>query len=139
MKMIYLENIVNEFISKIEKNDFFSDKKVIRSYPVSFKQTLLKNPVIAVSFKDINMDENSVGENVKSCVYSISANIYVPFLCSNITAEKIVSEICKSIDDFEILGIKVSKTTSDSVTECYVTETVFTFNGETQFGGILNE
>lgn len=136
--MAYLENVVNDFINKIKKNEFFNNKKVIRSYPASHKYTLLKEPVIAVSFKDVDINENAVGENVKSGTYSISANIYIPFLCGNVNAEKIVAEICKSVDDFDILGVKVSKTTSDSVTECYVTQTVFTFNGEIQIGGITS-
>ncbi len=140
MRMAYLDNIVNQFIEKVKKNDFFNNKKVIRSYPSSTKYTLLKEPVIAVSFKDVNLNENAVGENVKSGSYSISANIYIPFLCGNsgnVTAEKIVSEICKSVDDFDILGIKISKTISDSITECYITETVFTFNGELEFGEVI--
>ncbi len=135
--MNYSDNFVNEFIQKIKSNTFFTGTKVIRSYPLAVKETLLKKPVIAVSFKNIELDENSVGENVKSGTYSISANIYIPFLCGNITAEQIVCEICKSVDDFNIISIKVSETTSDSITECYVTKTVFTFNGEFKFGEVI--
>lgn len=135
--MIFIDNFLEEFIKKIKSNSFFDDKKVIRSYPVSVKETLLKQPVIAISFKDIDVDENSVGENVKLGFCSISANIYIPFLCKNITSEKIVSEIAKSVDDFNILSIKVTETLEDSVTECYVTKTVFTFNGEFKFGEVI--
>lgn len=134
--MYNLENTVDNFISKLNISDFFKDKIVIRSYPSSHKYTLLKKPVIAVSFKEINLSESAVGENLKSGNYIISANIYIPFLCGNISAENIVSEICKNVDDFDIVGIKVSKTEVDALTECYVTKTEFTFNGEVQFGGV---
>ncbi len=139
MRMLYIEKTVNDFISKLNKSDYFKDKIVLHSYPSSHKYTLLKKPIIAVSFKEINVNESAVGENFKAGTYCVCANIYIPFLCNNISAEEIVSEICKSVDDFDIVGIKVSKTIVDSLTECYVTETEFTFNGEVQFGGATYE
>lgn len=133
--MIYPDKITGEFIEALNKNNFFSGKKIVRAFPMAVKPTLLSAPVIAIGIKEMLFDEASVGESVKRGSIGISADIYIPFLCSDVSAEKIVCEICKSVNFLGITAISVSNTAYDMKTQCLSVKTVFTFNGEFMLGG----
>lgn len=133
--MIYPDKITADFIDMIKANSFFNDINIIGAFPNRVKPTLLSKPVIAVQIKEMVFDEAAVGESVKRGSAGVSADIYIPFLCAEFRADKIVCEICKSVDSLGITAISVAETVSDMKTQCFLIKTVFTFNGEFLFGG----
>lgn len=137
--MIFPDEIIDDFIGRLKLNAYFDDKKIMRAFPHSVKPTLPRRAAVVAGIKEIALDEASIGENVKRGSISIYANIYIPFTLNGVNAEKIVCQICKSIDDFNIASIRVSETAPDMKTECYVTKTVFTFNDEFMLGGVSDE
>ena len=133
--MIYPNRIIEDFIYKLRENDYFYDKKIVRAYPVEAKETLIKAPIISVGIKEMKFDESSIGDNIKFGNISVGANIYIPFSANDITSEEIVCELCKSVDEFNIVSIKASEIKANTDLNCFIVKTVFTFNDEIQFGG----
>ena len=131
--MIHAGRIVSDFIEKIKADKYFNDIQVTRAYPNAIKPTLLKNAVVAVGIKEINVDENSLGENIKAGTVSLFANIYVPYSFDKGNFEKIVFRICSIASDFNIVSVNISEISTNSVAECFVMKAVFTFNNEICF------
>lgn len=114
-------------------------KRLCVRFPILLSLLFQEAAAVVAGIKEIALDEASIGENVKRGSILIYANIYIPFTLNGVNAEKIVCQICKSIDDFNIASIRVSETAPDMKTECYVTKTVFTFNDEFMLGGVSDE
>ena len=77
--MIYAERIMTDFIELITADEYFKDIQILRAYPGGIKSTLLENAVVAVGLKEINVEDSSLGESVKTGTISVFANIYVPY------------------------------------------------------------
>ena len=131
--MIKTENILSDFMNKLEADDFFEDVRLTRAYPDVIKPTQLKKAVVAVGIKSIEVDENSVGQNIKSGSYSIFADIFVPYSYDKQGMEQIVFRICRDIAELNMVAIEVSGITVNSTAECFVMKSVFTFNDEICF------
>ena len=137
--MIKAENILNEFLSRILDDKYFADIQITRAYPNAFKPTILKNTAVAVGIKSIELDENSINENVKAGIFSVFTDIFLPFESDKTVPESIVFRICRDIADFNIVSIHISEIKANSLAQCYVMRAVFTFNNELCFGGDYNE
>lgn len=133
--MIYPEVEVENFIKRLKENEFFKDFEIIKSFDNKIKPTIMDNCVIAVKFCDVECEKNSIGELENYGKFSISAKVFIPFgiECNFI---KIMDELFKSIDNFNITGVKAFEPKRDRVTECFVFETIITFNGGIVFGGM---
>lgn len=131
--MIKTENILSDFINKLEADEFFENIRITRAYPDRIKPTLMKKAAVAVGIKNIEVDENSVGQNIKSGSYSIFANIYVPHSSDKRSFEQIVFRICRDIAELNVVAIEISAVTADATAECLVMKSVFTFNDEICF------
>lgn len=133
--MIYPDKIVDDFIDAARENEYFDDKKILRAYPPSVKPTLQKSPCVAVGIKEIRLDEAAVGQSVKRGSVSIFADVYIPFICKNASAEEIVCNLCRGAERFGISSISAGGAFYDAKTECFVTKTAFTFSDEIMIGG----
>ncbi|MDE6123947.1 MAG: hypothetical protein K2G22_01785 [Eubacterium sp.] len=131
--MINAERMMPDFIELITADEYFKDIQVTRAYPGVIKPTLLKNAVVAVGIKEINVEDSSLGENVKTGSISVFANIYVPYSFDKSNFEKIVFRICSNVAEFNIVSVNVSEITANSASECFVMKAVFTFNNELCF------
>lgn len=131
--MIKAEHILINFLNRILDDRFFADVQITRAFPAAVKPTVLKNAVIAVGIKSIDIDDNSLGSNVKTGTFSVFADIFVPFSEDKTTPEKFVFRICRDTADFNIVSISVSEIKANSTAECYVMRSVFTFNNEISF------
>lgn len=131
--MIKAENILSDFMDKLEADEFFGNVRLTRAYPNVIKPTLLKKAVVALGIKSINVDENSVGQNIKSGSYSVFADIFVPYSYGKYEMEQIVFRICRNISERNIVAIEISEITANSTAECFVMKSVFTFNDEICF------
>ena len=133
--MIKTKNILADFIARLETDEFFKNVRITRAYPDSIKPTQLKKAVIAVGIKNIEVDENSLGQDIKSGSYSIFADIFVPYSYDKQTFERIVFRICADISELNLVAIEISGVTANTTAECYVMKSVFTFNDEISFKG----
>lgn len=131
--MIKAENILSDFIGKLEADDFFKDVRLTRAYPDCIKPTQTKKAAVAVGIKNIGVDENSVGQDIKSGSYSVFADIFVPYSFDKQSFEKIVFRICKDISELNLVAIEISGVTADTTAECYIMKSLFTFNDEICF------
>lgn len=131
--MIKTENILSDFIDRLEADKFFENIKIIRAYPDEIKPTLLKKAVVALGIKSIDVDESSLGQNIKSGSYSIFADIFVPYSHDKQSMEQIVFRICRNISELNLVAIEVSGITANTTAECFVMKSVFTFNDEICF------
>ena len=131
--MIKTENILSDFIDKLEADDFFENIRITRAYPDEIKPTQLKKAVVAVGIRNIEVDESSIGQDIKSGSYSLFANIFVPYSYDKQTFERIVFRICMDISELNLVAIEVSGVTANTTAECYVMKSVFTFNDEISF------
>lgn len=131
--MIKTESVLSDFIHKLEADEFFENIRITRAYPDVIKPTRLKNAVVAVGIKNIEVDENSIGQDIKSGSYSIFANIYVPHAYDKRSFEQIVFRICRDISELNVVAIEISEITVNSTAECLVMRSVFTFNDEICF------
>ncbi|MDE7124220.1 MAG: hypothetical protein K2N83_01855, partial [Eubacterium sp.] len=118
--MINAERIMPDFIELITADEYFKDIQVTRAYPGVIKPTLLKNAVVAVGIKEINVEDSSLGENVKTGSISVFANIYVPYSFDKSNFEKIVFRICSNVAEFNIVSVNISEITANSASECFV-------------------
>lgn len=132
--MMKARNILTDFIKRIKADEYFDNIIVTRAYPDTVKPTLLKKAVVAVGIKNIDLDENSLGQNVKTGSYSIFSNIYVPYSFDKCALEQIVFRICKNISALNIVAIEISEISANSTVECFVMKAVFTFNDKLSFG-----
>ena len=137
--MMKAQNILADFIERIKADEYFGDIRVTRAYPDTVKPTLLKKAVVAVGIKSIDIDENSIGQDIKAGSYSVFSNIYVPYFFDKRAMEQIVFRICRDISDLNIVAIEISKISANSVAECFVMKAVFTFNDNLSFGDDDNE
>ena len=133
--MIKTKNILADFIARLEADEFFKNVRITRAYPDAIKPTQLKKAVIAVGIKNIEVDENSLGQDIKSGSYSIFADIFVPYSYDKQTFERIVFRICADISELNLVAIEISGVTANTTAECYVMKSVFTFNDEISFKG----
>ena len=133
--MIKTKNILADFIARLETDEFFKNVRITRAYPDSIKPTQLKKAIIAVGIKNIEVDENSLGQDIKSGSYSIFADIFVPYSYDKQTFERIVFRICADISELNLVAIEISGVTANTTAECYVMKSVFTFNDEISFKG----
>ena len=133
--MIKAENILSDFIEKLEADEFFEDVRIKRAYPDEIKPTLLKKAVVALGIKSIEVDENSIGQDIKSGSYSVFADIFIPYSFDKQSFERIVFKICADICGLNLVAIEISGITADATAECYTMKTLFTFNGEICFKG----
>lgn len=133
--MIKAENILPDFIGKLEADDFFKNVRLTRAYPDEIKPTQLKKAVVAVGLKNIDVDENSVGQDIKSGSYSVFADIFVPYSFNKQSFEEIVFRICKDISELNLVAIEISGIKADTTAECYMMKSLFTFNDEICFKG----
>lgn len=133
--MINARNAVNLFMEKLKTESYFKNKSVIHSFSYNQKPTVMTDTVISVGLKEINIDDNSLGQNVKSGTISIFCDVFMPYARGGAEAERIVCEICKCIKDFNIVSISVSDIFADENTQCLVMKSVFTFNDEITFEG----
>lgn len=133
--MIKADCILHEFLSRILEDRFFADIQITRAYPKAVKPTILKNIAVAVGIKSIELDENSINENVKAGSFSVFTDIFLPFAFDKTVPESIVFRICRDVSDFNIVSIQISEIKADSLVGCYVMRAVFTFNNELSFGG----
>ena len=133
--MIKADCILHDFLSRILDDRFFADIQITRSYPKAVKPTILKNIAVAVGIKSIELDENSINEDVKAGTFSIFTDIFLPFEFDKNVPESIVFRICKDVSDFNIVSINISEIKANSLVGCYVMRAVFTFNNELSFGG----
>ena len=131
--MIKTENILSDFIDKLEADEFFENVKITRAYPNEIKPTQLKKAVVAVGIRNIEVDENSIGQDIKSGSYSVFADIFVPYSYDKQTFERIVFRICMDISELNLVAIEISGVTANTTAECYVMKSVFTFNDEISF------
>lgn len=131
--MIKADKIVEAFISKLKANNYFSDKKIACAYSYSVKPTVLNRVMLAVGLENIELSDASVGQNVKAGSYSIFVDAFIPFEKYDTAGQEIVSEICKSIIDYNIVSISVSETKVSRTAQCLVLRTVLTFNDELCF------
>ena len=137
--MIKAESILNEFISRMLDDKYFTDIQITRAYPNTMKPTILKNTAVAVGIKSIELDENSINEHIKAGSFSVFTDIFLPFESDKTVPESIVFRICKDVSDFNIVSISISEIKVNSLAQCYVMRAVFTFNNELGFGGDYNE
>lgn len=137
--MVKAEKILTDFIGRILDDRFFADVQITRAFPAAIKPTVLKNAAIAVGIKGIDIDDNSLGGNVKTGTFSVFADIFVPFSDDKTTPERFVFRICRDTADFNIVSIRVSEIKINSTAECYVMRSVFTFNNEISFWGDEDE
>lgn len=133
--MIKAENILPDFIGKLEADDYFKNVKLTRAYPDEIKPTQLKKAVVAVGLKNIDVNENSVGQDIKSGSYSVFADIFVPYSFNKQSFEEIVFRICKDISELNLVAIEISGIKADTTAECYMMKSLFTFNDEICFKG----
>ena len=133
--MIKAESILSAFLSRMLDDKYFADVQITRAYPNAIKPTILKNTAVAVGIKSIELDENSIRENVKAGTFSIFTDIFIPFDSDKSVPESIVFRICKDVSDFNIVSISISEIKANSLVQCYVMRAVFTFNNELCFGG----
>lgn len=133
--MIKAENILSDFISRLEADAFFENIRIKRAYPDEIRPTQPKKAVVAVGIKNIEVDETSVGQNIKSGSYSVFADIFVPYSFDKQSFEKIVFRICMDIAELDLTAIEISGITADTAAECYMMKSLFTFNDEICFGG----
>ena len=133
--MIKADYILHEFLSRILDDRFFSNIQITRAYPKAVKPTVLENVAVAVGIKSIELDENSINENVKAGTFSIFTDIFLPFEFDQTVPESIVFRICKDVSDFNIVSIQISEIKANSLAGCYVMRAVFTFNNQLNFGG----
>ena len=131
--MIYAERIMTDFIELITADEYFKDIQILRAYPGGIKSTLLENAVVAVGLKEINVEDSSLGESVKTGTISVFANIYVPYSFDKRNNKKIVFRICRNVAEFNIVSVNISEITANSASECFVMKVVFTFNDELCF------
>lgn len=131
--MIKTENILSDFIDKLEADEFFENVKITRAYPNEIKPTQLKKAVVAVGIRNIEVDENSIGQDIKSGSYSVFADIFVPYSYDKQTFERIVFRICMDISELNLVAIEISGITANTTAECYMMKCLFTFNNEICF------
>lgn len=131
--MIKTENILSDFIDKLEADEFFENVKVTRAYPNEIKPTQLKKAVVAVGIRNIEVDENSIGQDIKSGSYSVFADIFVPYSYDKQTFERIVFRICMDVSELNLVAIEISGITANTTAECYMMKSLFTFNNEICF------
>ena len=131
--MICAERIMTDFIELITADEYFKDIQILRACPGGIKSTLLENAVVAVGLKEINVEDSSLGESVKTGTISVFANIYVPYSFDKSNFEKIVFRICRNVAEFNIVSVNISEITANSASECFVMKVVFTFNDELCF------
>ena len=133
--MIKTEHILTDFMDILEADEFFKNARITRAYPDTVKPTRLKKATVAVGIKNIEVDESSVGQSVKSGSYSIFADIFVPYTYDKQSFERIVFRICADISELNLVAIEVSGISADPTAECYMMKSVFTFNDELCFKG----
>lgn len=137
--MIKAEKILNEFLSRLLDDGFFADIQLTRAYPNAVKPTVLKNTVVAVGIRSIELDDNAVHENVKAGTFSVFTDVFLPFESDETVPEAIVFRICRDVSDFNIVSINISEIKANSLAQCYSMRAVFTFNNELFFGGKADE
>lgn len=131
--MIKAANIVSDFISRIKADDYFGDITVTRAFPNVIKPTLLGKAAVAAGIKEINIEETSLGQNVKAGSTSIFADIYVPFSFEKERLEEIAFRICACTADMNIVSIEISEISVNKAAACYTMRVVFTFSGGLEF------
>lgn len=131
--MIRTEHILSDFIGRLTADEYFDDIKITRAYPNEIKPTQLKKAVIAVGLKNIEVEDGSIGQNVKSGSYGVFADIFVPYSHDKQSFEQIVFRICRDIAELNVVAIEVSSVTVNTTAECFVMKSVFTFNDEICF------
>lgn len=131
--MIKTENILSDFIDRLEADEFFENVKITRAYPNEIKPTQLKKAVVAVGIRNIVVDENSIGQDIKTGSYSVFADIFVPYSYDKQTFERIVFRICMDISELNLVAIEISGITANTTAECYMMKSLFTFNNEICF------
>lgn len=136
--MMQAEKILAEFLGRILDDRFFASVQITRAFPGAVKPTVLKQPVIAAGIKSIDVDDSSLGSDVKSGTFSVFADIFVPFSNDKTVPEQFVFRICRNTADFNIVSISISEMKADTVSECYIMRAVFKFNNEISFRGDEN-
>ena len=131
--MIRTENILSDFMDRLAADEFFENVKITRAYPDVIKPTQLKKAVVAVGIRNIVVDENSIGQDIKSGSYSVFADIFVPYSYDKQRMDQIMFRICRDISQLNVVAIEISGITANTAAECFVMKSVFTFNDEICF------
>lgn len=132
-----INGFINDFISAVKNSSALGDVKFIKVYPTNDKPTILDETVVAVGLDKIELENESIGSNIKHGSISIFADIYVPVNKQSSKLTDILSEICSAVSSLCITGIKAGRIEYDHTARAYVLKSVFTFNDEIEFGGEL--
>ena len=131
--MIKAEKMLDCFMDRLKADSYFDSIKIIRAYPHSVKPTLLKNAVVAAGIRNIELEGESVMQNVRTGKYSIFTDIFVPCSFERRALEDIVFRISADVAKLNVASIEISAASSFHTEECFSMRAVFTFHDEIGF------
>lgn len=131
--MINAEEIVSDVMKKLQKDDYFSDKKIVTAFTRAVKPTVMKQVYVACGLREINVENAAVGEYLKSGNVKIFAEIYVPWRITDFDMQKAVCKIAKCTEDMGISSVYAGTPYQDSDTQCIVQTVEFTFSDMLNF------
>lgn len=133
--MNYSSSLINKIIEAAENDAFFKDVRLMHAYSKAVKPTLLKTAAVAFSCRKINLQSPALGGCADAGDTEISANIYVPYINNEITGEEIAKRLCSVIFSvLNVTAVNIAASAADAETECIVTKTAFSFNGQLEQG-----
>ncbi|MCD7723314.1 MAG: hypothetical protein LUH82_05130 [Clostridiales bacterium] len=135
--MFYLNDAVDNFIELLNNNEYFENISIVKAFGTDTVETLPGCIYIAVGISEMNFSDRAAGQDVKAGEVQIFADIFIPYTVAPgaAAAQEIISEICSSIMDCNVLSIYVGKPYADSNTRCTVVESAYKFNDLICFGG----
>ena len=138
--MVYLNDIVTNFISKICDNKDFDDIKVLEAFPNHTMPSELKKVVLSVCLNNLDTQNYSLGESGRIGKYSISVNIFSPIKFGGFTPFNVFKRISAFLlSDSNIVSCKIEKLYADQNTECFVMKCLFEYEDRIIFGGKIDD
>lgn len=128
--MLKIDSVLDDLISTIKADDYFSDIKVIKAYPCSAVTVRLAKVTVAVGFDEISFSSMSVDENTREGEVTAFIDVFIPLKMDSSVAMDIFSRICSCFKGFNILLVRCERMSVDVNTASYVLKSAFTFNNE---------
>lgn len=129
--MINLSQYATLFADSAKRGFDGRDVIFITAYPNVSKPSLLKSAVASFSVYDVETQTEGLGSEFQAGQIKVQASIYVPYRNKTENPDGIAEKICTVIcSEFNIAGVKITKTEPDEDTECLVKHVIFTIDDE---------
>lgn len=125
-----IESFIDEFISLIKSDVYFSGIKIIKAYPCTAAPVRISKETIALGFEKVDFSAISVDDSNRAGSVSVFADIFIPLKTDNGRACEIFSRLCRCCGRYNVISVSAQRIAVDINTASYVMKTAFTFNDE---------